>query len=121
MKDMKRGWFIGDFDDSAFRTEDAEVCFAIHKEGETPRPHVHKVATEITAIIEGKVMITAYEYPRPTRTVYIFEAGDIFVVPPYTAVAPEILEDTKAIVVKVPSVPGDKYFVDTIEWGTDEP
>jgi mannose-6-phosphate isomerase-like protein (cupin superfamily) len=112
MEDMKRGWFVGDFSDSAFRTSEAEVCLALHKKGEKPRAHVHKVAHEITAIIEGKVKIITQEYPIPTSREYIFEAGDIFVVPPYVSVAPEILEDTKAIVVKVPSVPGDKYFVE---------
>jgi hypothetical protein len=99
---MFKGWFVGDFELSAFRTPAAEVCFMRHFKGEVPRPHHHKIATEITAIIRGKVQINDA----------IFVEGDVLVVEPNESVAPKILEDTEVIVVKVPSIPGDKYFDD---------
>ena len=102
MEDMQRGWFVGDFDPAIYRTGVAEVCYLIHRAGERPRPHHHRIATEITAVVRGRVEINGE----------IFQTGDIFLVEPGESVSPVILEDTEVIVVKVPSVPGDKYFDD---------
>jgi quercetin dioxygenase-like cupin family protein len=103
MDDMINGWFIGDFSPSVWRTPKFEVAHMKHEKGEQPEPHYHKVATEVTAVVKGKVQINDE----------VFSVGDIFMVFPNEKVAPYILEDTEVIVVKIPSVPGDKYFDDT--------
>ena len=33
-EDMKRGWFIGDFEPAAFKTKNFEVAVGHHKKGE---------------------------------------------------------------------------------------
>jgi hypothetical protein len=33
MKDMKGGWFIGDFQPTAFKTDQFEVCYKHHTKG----------------------------------------------------------------------------------------
>ncbi|MBU8921000.1 MAG: hypothetical protein KOO63_04065 [Bacteroidales bacterium] len=108
MGDMKNGWFVGDFAPTAFRTSEAEVCFATHKAGENPQAHFHKEAPEITAVISG--LIVMYNYT--THNIHMFGPGDIFVVEPNEIVEPIILRDTQVIVVKVPSLPKDKYYYD---------
>jgi quercetin dioxygenase-like cupin family protein len=99
---MIKGWFVGDFEPTAFKTKDVEVCFGTHKKGERPRPHFHKIAPEITYVIRGKVQVNGQ----------VFEQGDIFVIDPMEVSTPIILEDSEVIVVKVPSLPEDKYFDD---------
>jgi quercetin dioxygenase-like cupin family protein len=102
LDDMTGGWFVGNFEPTAFKSLKAEVCYIKHAKGERPRPHYHLIAPEITLVLRGKVQINEH----------IFTEGDIFVVEPGESVAPYLLEDTEVVVVKIPSVPGDKYFDD---------
>ena len=37
--------------------------------------------------------------------------GDVFIIHPYEIADPLFLEDCKIMVIKTPSVPGDKYLV----------
>lgn len=100
-KGMKGGWFVGDFSPSAFRTKSAEVSFKTHPKGEAWETHYHKVGTEINLIVRGKLNINNV----------FFQAGDIFVIEPGEIAKPKFLEDCEMVVVKVPSVPNDKYVV----------
>lgn len=99
LKDMFKGWFIGDFEPSAFRTKEFEVGTTFHPKGSAWEMHYHKKGTEITYLIEGKMRIQDQ----------IVEAGDIFVIPPYEIADPEFLEDCRVIVIKTPSDVEDKY------------
>lgn len=99
---MKMGWFIGDFDPSVFRTSDFEVGYTTHKQGEYRDPHYHREAIEITLVISGELLLNEQ----------LFVAGDIFIIDPYEVAAPSFLTDVEVIVIKVPSVPGDKYLVE---------
>ena len=47
IKDMEGGWFVGNFSPTAFKTEDFEVCYKVHKKGETWDYHYHKKSHEI--------------------------------------------------------------------------
>lgn len=102
---MKGGWFIGDFDLSVIRNKDFEACYKLHKKGEYWPKHIHKISTELTVLIHGKMKIMGQ----------IMEAGDIFVIYPDEVADPEFLEDCEVIVVKLPSVIGDKYEVQDIQ------
>ena len=73
-----------------------------YKAGDSEKKHVHKIATELTTIIKGKVKMNGMEY----------REGDIIVMEPGEATDFEALTDAMNVVVKVPSVKGDKYFVD---------
>jgi len=98
---MIGGWFIGDFEPSVLRTKDFEVCFKQHKKGEDWPRHYHKEATEYTILIRGQLAINGQ----------LIRAGHGFVIEPGEAVKAVFLTDCELIVVKTPSVPGDKYEV----------
>ncbi len=99
LEDMVNGWFVGDFIPSVFRTEACEVAVKTYKKGDKENKHLHKVAIEITVVVKGRIKM----FDR------LFNEGDIVVVEPGEATAFESLEDSVNVVVKVPSVLGDKY------------
>ena len=62
--------------------------------------HYHKIATEITVIVSGKVKMNGIEYSK----------GDIVVMEPNEATDFECLENgTQNVVVKLPGANDDKY------------
>lgn len=101
LDNMTKGWFLGDFNPTVYSTDLLEVAVKRYKKGEKEAEHYHKIATEITVVVSGKV--------RMFNTVY--EAGTIIVVEPGESTAFEALEDAINTVVKIPSVPNDKYLV----------
>ena len=101
LKNMVGGWFIGNFDPCALQTKDFEVCYKTHKKGEQWPRHVHKIAAEITLLVRGQMMMND-KLVRP---------GDIITVEPGEAIKPTFITDCELVVVKTPSVPGDKYEV----------
>ncbi len=102
MSDMFKGWFVGDFEPTAYKTSECEVAIKSYSKGDTEYAHYHKIATEITVIQSGKVIMFDTEYV----------SGDVIVVEPGEETAFLALEDTVTIVVKFPSVVGDKYNVE---------
>lgn len=101
LSDMVGNWFIGEFAPTAFKTSDVEVCYKIHTQGEYITPHFHKIATEINLLLEGKMIINS-------QTIL---PGQIFILDPEEIVYANPVEESKLIVVKVPSKIGDKYEV----------
>jgi len=100
-KNMKGGYFIGNFEPSAYRTKDFEVAYVKHPKNDTWVKHYHEIITEINFVLSGKVRINETE----------FEKGDIFVIEPNETVDPLFLEDTELIIAKTPSEPNDKFIV----------
>lgn len=98
--EMIKGWFVGDFSPTAFLTKDCEVALKEYKAGDYESKHLHKVATEITLIVKGKVLMNEKEY----------KAGDIIVMEPGEATDFKALTDAINVIVKVPSIKGDKYL-----------
>tara|TARA_R100000315_G_scaffold43267_1_gene19118 strand:+ start:192 stop:512 length:321 start_codon:yes stop_codon:yes gene_type:complete len=101
LKDYTRGWFIGDFEPSVFRTPDFEVGFLFHEKGENWPAHVHHLSDEFNVLVEGRMVICDQE----------INPGQIFVIEKGEVAAPTFLEDCKLLVVKAPSIPGDKHLV----------
>lgn len=99
IKDMVGGWFIGNFLPSVRRSSDFEVGYKLHKKGEKWPVHLHKDVSEVTLIIRGRMKIQDR----------ILSDGDIFVIKPWEIADPVFLEDCEVVIVKTPSVPGDKY------------
>lgn len=99
---MTKGWFIGNFEPSLYRTNDCEVAVKKYEKGDKEGKHFHKIATEYTVIISGKVRMFEQE----------FTAGDIVVVEPGDITAFEALEDSMNVVVKIPGANNDKYEVE---------
>lgn len=101
-KEMKGGWFIGNFEPSAFKTKNFEVAYTKHKKNSPWPKHYHKKATEITLIVKGKVKINDE----------VFSEGDLLVVNPNEIVDPTFLEDVEFVVVKTISDVNDKYILE---------
>lgn len=97
--DMKGGWFVGNFYPSALKTENCEVSVKFHPKDDQWDPHIHKITTEVNLLVKGRMTFRDHE----------FTSGDIFVVEPGERADPIFLEDCELVVVKVPSVAGDKY------------
>lgn len=100
-KDMFKGWFVGDFLPTSFQTKDCEIAYKEYKAGDKEDKHVHKIATEITLVVKGKVKMNDKEY----------SAGEIILMEPGESTDFKALTDSANVVVKVPSVKGDKYLV----------
>ena len=102
IKDMRGGWFIGDFEPSVFKNCFFEVAHHKHEKGHTAEYHTHKIAQELTYILKGKMKVSGK----------ILTEGDIFIYEPYEVADATVIEDVDLIVVKWPSVPSDKYLTD---------
>lgn len=102
LDEMTKGWFVGNFDPTLYRTNDVEVAVKSYRAGVTEEMHYHKIATEITVIISGQVKMNG--------TVY--GAGDIIVMEPGEATDFEALTDVVNTVVKIPGANKDKYLVE---------
>ena len=100
LEDMVKGWFVGNFDPTLIKTNDVEVAVKEYKKGDCEEKHYHKIATEITVIISGRVKMNDIEYSK----------GDIIVIEPNEATDFEALEDTVNAVVKFPGASNDKYL-----------
>lgn len=98
---MVKGWFVGNFDPVAYKTEDAEVSVKFYKKGDKEARHVHKLTTEITVIISGAVVMNNVK----------FMTNDIIVIEPNESTDFEVIEDTTTVVFKSKSIIGDKYPV----------
>jgi quercetin dioxygenase-like cupin family protein len=101
LSDMIGGWMVGDFDPHCLRTPACEVACKHYEAGATEALHVHRVATELTLVVSGEVRMAG-------RTL---RAGDILVLDPGEAADFEALTAATTVVVKLPSVAGDKYLV----------
>ncbi|MBM0637758.1 hypothetical protein LNU06_07395 [Campylobacter sp. VicNov18] len=100
LDEMIRGWFVGNFEPSIFKTNNVEVGIKEYKMGDFEEKHHHKVATEITVIVSGKVKMNDK----------IYSKGDIVIISPKEATDFQALEDTISVVVKLPGVKHDKYL-----------
>ena len=101
LSQMVRGWFVGNFDPSVFKTKDFEIGILNHSKGEVWPKHYHKIAIEINCLLSGSMIIQNQK----------IEVGDIFILEPKEIADPIFLEDCKVLVIKIPSIIGDKYEV----------
>ena len=99
LTDYTRGWFCGNFEPSILKNAAFEVGFHSYKAGETCEPHMHKVATEINLVVSGRMIANGIELSK----------GAIFVFEPQEYCHVQYLEDTELVIVKSPSIIGDKY------------
>ncbi len=100
LEHMTKGWFVGNFEPTLLKTNDVEVAVKTYKQGESEEKHYHKIATEITAIVSGKVKMNDVVYVQ----------GDIIVIEPNETTDFVALEDTVCSVVKYPGANDDKYI-----------
>lgn len=100
LKKFTKGWFIGDFEPSLLSTKDFEIAVKNYSAGDSEEIHYHKKATEFTVVVKGKIMMFDK----------IFKKGDIIEVNPEEKTAFFAITDCITLVIKTPSVKGDKYI-----------
>lgn len=100
LSQMTKGWFVGDFSPTLIKTQEVEVGVKSYKKGDYEERHHHKVATEITVIVAGRVSMNGECYSQ----------GDILVIEPGESTDFDVLEDVITVVVKYPGAKNDKYI-----------
>lgn len=101
IESFKRGWLIGDFDPSLWRTSQFEVGMKSYQRGDKEPAHVHRIATEFTVIGSGRFRMNDQH----------LESGDVVEIRPGEIADFECLETGVTFVVKVPSAPHDKELI----------
>ena len=101
LNDMAKGWFVGDFTPTAFTSNQCEVAIKSYQKGDSDPAHFHKLAHEITLIIEGEVSMMDLTWRK----------GDIIVIEPGEVSAFSALTDATLVVIKIPGAKNDKYLV----------
>ncbi len=99
LDDFTKGWFVGNFSPTLVATDAVEVAVKHYRAGESEAAHFHKVATELTLIVSGRVRMSGEEVG----------PGEIIKMEPGTATDFMPLTDVTTVVVKLPCVKGDKY------------
>ena len=102
LDDFERGWIIGNFDPSLFKTDQFEVAIKRYKGGESEAPHVHKQATEMTVIVSGQVMMNGS---------LLTEGMVAKLMPGEPMTEFYVIHDLTTVCVKIPCAKDDKYAV----------
>jgi len=100
LSDMVKGWFVGNFKPTALATTDVEVAVKKYNAGDYEPFHYHKIATEITVIINGQAKMDGV----------VYSSGAIILIEPNQATDFLALTDLTTTVVKYPGANNDKYF-----------
>jgi len=103
LDDMTKGWFVGDFSPVVVNSKKCEVAIKRYSAGDYEAPHYHRIATEVTTVISGRIKMLGREW----------NVGDILTIEPGEATDFMALSDAITVVVKVPSIVDDKYFVES--------
>lgn len=99
LENMIKGWFIGNFEPSLYKTNDVEVGIKKYSAGDFENSHYHKIATEFTVIISGTVEMNGVQY---------FENEIIKIIPGVNTNF-KAITDVITVVVKLPGANNDKY------------
>ena len=94
-----KGWFVGRFEPTLLATDGVEVAVKHYRSGDHEPAHHHKVATELTAVIAGRVQMSGEE----------IGPGEIIRIAAGQSTDFHAVTDATTVVVKVPCVAGDKY------------
>jgi quercetin dioxygenase-like cupin family protein len=100
LENMVKGWFVGNFEPNVLQTGAVEVAVKDYQAGEREVWHYHKVATEVTVIVQGEVLMNDQRYV----------AGDIVRVEPGEGTDFKAVTKTTTVVVKLPGALNDKYL-----------
>jgi anti-sigma factor ChrR (cupin superfamily) len=99
LEDMVKGWFVGAFEPTAVHTDACEVAVRRYRAGDAEAVHHHRIATEVTVVVEGAVRMCGMD----------FGPGSIITLQPGTATDFLAREDSLCVVVKTPGALNDKY------------
>lgn len=100
LSDMKGGWFAGNFEPTVISSSDFEVAVKSYPAGSKEPKHHHKIAVEVTVISSGTVRMNGE----------LYSDGAIIVLEPGDSTDFEAVTAATTVVLKTPSVKGDKYL-----------
>ncbi len=96
------GWFVGSFKPNLVNNQDIEVGIKVIPENTKPDYHFHKIKTEYTILLQGKIIClekNIHISPGTTIKLLPYEKNDQF-----------FPERSLILVLNTPSVKGDKYI-----------
>ena len=99
LDDMFRGWFVGDFAPTALSTSACEVAVKRYKAGDKEARHFHKIGTEVTLVLLGSASMNGV----------VLNEGQIVTINPGESTDFMAITDVTTVVIKTPSIIGDKY------------
>lgn len=102
-----KGWFVGNFSPTILPSDAVEVAVKHYKAGQVEQAHFHKVATELTVVVSGRVRMSGEEVG----------PGEIIRIEPGQATDFVPLTDVVTVTVKMPCVSGDKYLCEVLPHG----
>jgi mannose-6-phosphate isomerase-like protein (cupin superfamily) len=97
-----RGWLVGDFVPSLFKSKDYEVAIMRHQKNETTTPHRHNFSIEYNVIVEGEVLVNGK----------LLKSGDIFIYEKREISDVKFKSDVILCVIRSPSLPEDKEVIE---------
>jgi hypothetical protein len=100
LNDFTKGWVIGNFEPTLLKTSDFEIAIKHYNVGDYESEHHHKIATEITIIVEGEVEMNGLKYVK----------DDIIIIKPNESTDFKCLTNVVTVVIKTPSINNDKYI-----------
>ena len=104
-KEMKLGYFVGNFEPSFHKTESFEVAYKIHRKGEDWPRHYQRTATEVNLLLRGRIEFET------EKGWFMVRKGDLFSFEPGEWCKPTFMsKKCEVIVVKFPSNPEDKVI-----------
>ena len=101
LNDMTKGWFVGNFEPTLYKTNDVEVAVKSYFAGAYEKRHYHKIATEITVVTKGTIRMNGKEYT----------AGDIIIMEPNEATDFYAVTKAENVEEKLPGANNDKNEV----------
>jgi len=102
--EMIKGWFVGNFEPTAYKTDAVEVSYKKHKKDEQYEMHYQTKVTEVNLLISGEMIMHDQK----------LVAGDIFILNPFEISDQQFLQDCEVICVKLPGIVNDKIIVEKI-------
>jgi len=99
LDNMVKGWFVGAFEPTVLHTEAVEVAVKHYKAGDAEARHHHKIACELTVILNGRAQMNGVEYV----------PGDIVLIQPGESTDFLAVTELTTVVVKLPGARNDKY------------
>jgi quercetin dioxygenase-like cupin family protein len=98
LEEFPGGWVAGDFSPALLKSKEMEVSIKHFEAGCSEPEHYQRSVTEITIVLRGQCVLAGE----------VLTTGDILVVPPF--LSGSFLAETEVLllVLKSPSIPGDK-------------
>lgn len=94
------GWVAGDFEPAVLQSKDIEVGIKQFQAGDSEPEHFQKIASEVTIVLRGTCFLAGEK----------LNSGDILVIPPKVSAGFLAETDVLLLVLKSPSIPGDKVL-----------